>query len=367
MSEMTERWRGVHRILAMRMDNIGDVIMTGPALRAIKETLPACHLTLMVSPGAQGAGSLLPWADEVLAWRSLWQDMGELPFEPAREIGLIQTLQALHCDAAVIFTSFSQSPLPAGYACYLAGIPLRLGEPKDFGGTVLSDMPPSPTALEAHQVERNLRLVESIGFRAADRSLAVRTPAGSQARAAGLLARRGLARGAPYALLCPWTSCQARTYPRFGAVGRLLRRATGLPLVIVGARRDQAQAGKLAEELGPGAIDLVGETSVAELAALVAASRLVVTNNTATMHLADALRVPQAVLFAGTELEEQWAPRDGPARLLRRTTLCHPCFQLTCPQGLACLEIEPEKVVAAALELLQAARDGEPAAGQVGA
>ena len=230
------RWQDVRRVLAMRLDNVGDVIMTGPALRAIKETLPGAHLTLMTSPGGREAAQLLPWVDQTLAWRSLWQDMGDLPFEPAREFGLIQTLQSLRCDAAVIFTSFSQTPHVAAYACYLAGIALRLGEPKCFGGAVLSHAPPTPTALEAHQVERNLRLVESVGLRTQDRSLGVSIPPLAQERARQLLAAPGLSAQAPYILLAPWTSCQARTYPRFGAVGRLLASASGLPLVITGSR-----------------------------------------------------------------------------------------------------------------------------------
>ncbi len=353
MSEMRENWERARRILALRLDNLGDVVMTGPALRAIKENLPEAHLTLMVSPAGDGAARLLPWVDDVLAWRSLWQDLGELPFAPEREMGLIRTLQAQAFDAAIIFTSFSQTPHVAAYACYLAGIPLRLGEPKDFGGAVLTDMPPSPTPLEAHQVERNLRLIESVGMVVQDRSLAIRIPAADQFSATEALARRGLPPGAPYVLLTPWTSCPARTYTRFGAAGRQLMRTTGLPIVVAGAAHDRDRSQALLEELGPGAVSVVGETSFGELAALVTAARLVLTNNTATMHLADAKRRPQVVLFAGTELEQQWAPRHGPARLLRRATLCQPCFGFACPHGLACLDIEPEKVVMAALDLLQ--------------
>ncbi len=359
MSSLDARWRGARRILAMRLDNIGDVIMAGPALRAIKQTLPAAHLTLMISQGAREAASLLPWADQVLVWRSLWQDMGNLPFDPAREFGLIQTLQALRFDAAIIFTSFSQTPHAAGYACYLAGIPLRLGEPKDFGGATLSDQPPSPTPIAAHQAERNLRLVECAGFEVADRSLAVSIPPDARTGAAAHLARLGLGPAAPYALLSPWASCQARTYQRFGAVGRLFHEATGLPVVVTG-QGDDVRAAPLLGELGAGAYNLVGQTSLAELAALVAGARLVLGNNTATMHLADALRVPQVVLYSGTELEEQWAPRSGPARLLRRDTSCQPCYRLDCPTGQACLDIAPGDVVATALELLRSIPTFEP-------
>jgi len=348
---LDERWRRVRRVVAMRLDNIGDVIMTGPALRAVRDTLPHAHLTLLASPSGQAAARLLPGIDQVLPWRSVWQDLGHLAFDPAREFGFIQILQALRFDAAIIFTSFSQTPHVAAYACYLAGIPLRLGEPKDFGGSVLTDTPPSPSPFETHQAERNLRLVESVGFRAQARSLAVQIPPEAHCRARELLAQAGLGEGTSYVVLSPWASCQARTYPRFGAVGRLLEKASGLPLVVTGSLTASDRPSLIAE-IGPRAIDLVGQTTVADLAALIAGASLVLTNNTATMHLADACRIPQVVLYSGTDLEEQWAPRDGPARLLRRPTACHPCYRFTCPHNLECLDIEPEEVTACALDML---------------
>jgi ADP-heptose:LPS heptosyltransferase len=63
----------------MRLDNIGDVIMTGPALRAIKETLPHIHVTFMASPAGAQAAPLLPWVDDIFAWRVLWQELGSPP------------------------------------------------------------------------------------------------------------------------------------------------------------------------------------------------------------------------------------------------------------------------------------------------
>ena len=354
MSNLNPRWQGVRRLLAMRLANIGDCLMTGPALRAIRESLPDAHITLMVAPTARDAAPLLPWVDQVLTWRSLWQDMGDLPFDPSREFGLLQTLQAQRFQAAIIFTSFAQTPLVAAYACYLAGIPLRLGEPKDFGGAVLSDQPSTPTDVSAHQVERNLRLVESIGVCTNDRSLSLSIPAAAMVRAGRLLEHHGLRPDSPYILLNPWTSCQARTYTHFGEAARLLRQETGWPVVVTGTPRDLPSYRYLDAEIG-GAIGLVGRTSLPELAALVSGARLLLTNNTATMHIADAVRTPQVVLFAGTEMEEQWAPRVGPALLLRRPTPCQPCYLLNCDRGQACLGIEPAEVAAAAMRLLSTA------------
>src|SRR5687768_9166097 len=115
-------WLDAKNILAVRMDNLGDVVMVGPALRAVKESAPEAHLTLLASPGGAAAAPLLAWVDDVIPWRSVWQDLGHLPFDPARERELVGVLAARQFDAAIIFTSFSQSPHPPGYACYLAGI-----------------------------------------------------------------------------------------------------------------------------------------------------------------------------------------------------------------------------------------------------
>ena len=357
---MTGPWAEARRLLVMRLDNIGDVVMTGPVLRALKENLPRVSITLMASPGGKEAAPLLPWVDEVFAWRVLWQDLGRLSFDPAREWELIEALRGCY-DAAIILTSFKQTPHPAGYTCYLAGIPLRLGESKEWGGGVLTDeAPPAPD--ELHQVERNLRLIEHVGFVVEDRSLSLHVPEEARGTVVELLQARGVAPDAPYVLLNPWASAQARTYPthRFAFAARLLSEETGWPVVVSGTEADRSRSGELLDVLGDRGVDLVGATGLSELAALVEGARLVLTNNTSTMHLLDALRTPGVVLFSGTELEEQWRPRDVPHRLLRRETWCSPCYAFACPYNLECLDISPEEVAEAGLSLL-AEVGGRPA------
>ena len=352
-------WAKARNILVMRLDNIGDVIMTSPALRAIKDNLPECRLTLMASPAGAQAASLLPWVDEVLPWRVVWQDLGKLDFDPARSWELVKTLRDRQFDAAIIFTSFSQTPHPAGFLCYLAGIPLRLGESKELGNGVLTtEVASAPD--EIHQVERNLRLIEAIGFQVSDRSLSIQISAVAQQEATLRLAQHGISAGASYVLLSPWTSCQARNYDlqRFATAARLLAETTNLPIVVTGVAKDRDRTDSLLEALSPYAIDFIGTTTLPQLAALIANAQLVLTNNTSTMHLADATRTPSVVTYAGTDYESQWQPRHARSRLLRRPTPCSPCYAFTCPYQMECLDIPPEEVVAAGLELLKPNRGG---------
>ena len=66
---LPDAWQSVRRVLAVRLDNIGDVVMLGPALRTVRQALPNVHLTLMSSPAGSQVAPLLPWVDEVLVHR----------------------------------------------------------------------------------------------------------------------------------------------------------------------------------------------------------------------------------------------------------------------------------------------------------
>lgn len=350
-------WHAARNILVIRLDNIGDVIMLGPALRAIKDTSPQTRLTLLASRAGASAATLLPWIDGVITWRPIWQDIhGAVPDDPAYERELIELLAAHHFDAALIFTSFSQTPHIPGYVCLLAGIPLRAGESKEFGGRVLTTEL-SGTAEEVHQVERNLRLVEAVGFAARDRQLAIGIPDGARARVPELLADAGLDARGPFVVLHPGASAAARRYApeRFGRVAQLLGER-GWPVLVTGVEREALLLDAVLAD-APAARRLAYHTSLPEYAALIERAALVICNNTLPMHLADAARTPLLILFAGTEREEQWQPRAARATLLRRATACQPCYRFTCPIGQPCLDIPAAEVAETALTMPQ----GEPA------
>jgi ADP-heptose:LPS heptosyltransferase len=345
-------WLEARNILAVRLDNIGDAVMLGPALRAVKQTSPEARITLLASPAGATAAPLLPWVDDVLVERVVWQDVGgRIAFDPARERALIRRLAKRQLDAALIFTSFSQTSHAPGYACYLAGIPLRAGESKEFGGSVLTtELRGAPD--EMHQAERNLRLVEHLGFAVRDRSLAVRIADAERAVARGLLCERGLDPDAPFVLIHPGATAQARRYPaeRYGAVVRLLA-SRGWSVLVTGVEREAALLETVSGR-APEAHVLMGRTTLGEYSALVERAALVICNDTLPMHLADAVRTPEVVLYAGTEYEEQWRPRAVRSILLRRPTPCQPCYLFDCPIGQPCLDIPPEEVVEAAESLL---------------
>ncbi|MFB2879381.1 glycosyltransferase family 9 protein [Floridanema aerugineum] len=346
-------WQNARRILVIRLDNIGDVVMLSPALRILHSHLPNASITLMASPAGSQVAPLLPGVDRVIVQRVVWQDASwVMPLAPAREESLIAKIEAENFDAALIFTSFSQSPYPPAYICYLAGIPLRIGQSKEFGGSVLSQwVKPLPDG--CHQVDRNLFLLESAGFIPEGRHLELAVTEEMQKNGDRLLLNVDLTPNQPFIILAPGASCAARRYDiqRFATVASMLAAESKLKVVVVGSDRETDLFKPILNNRN--IVSLVGKTSIPELAAIVKRSSLVIANNSGTMHIADAFLKPMVVLYSGTELESQWQPRNAPTKLLRRFTECSPCYGFECPYQMECLDISPDEVVREAVKLLE--------------
>ncbi len=338
----------MRRVLVVRLDNIGDLIMLGPVLRSLRKALPESRITALITKAGAKILPLLPWVDDHIICRPIWQEISsEVTFDAAGDLRLAEELRGRAFDAAFIFTSFSQSPYPPAFVCYLAGIPVRVGQSKEFGGRVLTEWVKAPPD-EMHQVDRNLFLLESAGIPVDGHHLELCIPESDQRAADALLREAGVDPLAPFVAVAPGASCAARRYDaaRFARVAALLGRESGLPLVVVGSDREAELAGGLG-------ISLAG-CSVPVMAAVLGRAALLVGNNSGPMHMADALGTPMVILFSGTELREQWRPRRAPARLLTRPTACAPCHALRCPYNMECLDIPAEEVVEEALALLGA-------------
>jgi ADP-heptose:LPS heptosyltransferase len=352
-----ERLGDLQRILVVRLDNIGDLIMLSPALKALRAAYPKASITLMVSPGGAEAADLLPWIDTIFPWKASWQEIGQnFPGTIEQEFGLIDEIRSKAFDAAFIFTSFSQSPYPPAYISYLAGVKARIGQSKEFGGKLLTHwVKPLPDA--EYQVDRNLHLLSSIGIPVTDSPMEIRIPEQDARSANELLSQAGLERDEAFFLLAPGASAAARRYPveRFAEIAAHLAASTGEKIVVIGSSREThlAEPFHSAADTHPGILPLFGKTSIGEYAAIVARSSLVLSNNSASMHLGEALQRPMAIFYSGTDLLSQWAPRNTPVLILNRTVSCSPCYAFQCPYHLECLEISPDEAVGHILAFLK--------------
>jgi len=359
-----DAWQAARRILAVRLDNLGDVLVTTPALHAIKESLPAATLTLLASPIGAQAGRLNKDVDDVIVYEAPWMDpWHKLPHDSAREQAMIALIKERRFDGAIIFTSFRQSPLPAAYLCYLADIPLRAAASIDGPGSLLTTRHKHPERM-MHEVERGLDLVGALGLGTGNHDLVLTLPDDARSGAAALLTEWGVTaeradRHGPLVVVHPGCTMPARTYPweMFAEVteGLVARLDATVVLTGSGDERDLTERvrGRVSERYRSHVCLAAGTLPFPAFGALIDAADLVVTNNTGPMHMAAALKTPVVALFALTNPPEQWGPWRVPHRQLYHDVPCRICYSRVCPYAHECLRlVSPAMVVAAAQELL---------------
>src|SRR5215217_1096729 len=147
-------------VLAVRLDNDGDVLLAGPAIRALAHG--ADRVTLLCGPRGRQAAELLPGVDALVVWRAPWIDPEPEPVHRVAIDALVDELAALRLDAAVVFGSFHQSPLPTALVLRMAGVPFVAATSVDYPGALLDVR--HRIADDVHEFERALDLAASAGF-----------------------------------------------------------------------------------------------------------------------------------------------------------------------------------------------------------
>src|ERR671911_1189508 len=147
-------------VLAVRLDNDGDVLLAGPAIRAL--AAGARRVTLLHGPRGRRAAALLPGVDATLEWRAPWIDPDPEPVDRADVDAVVERLAGLRADAAVVFGSFHQSPLPTALLLRMAGVPFVAATSEDYPGALLDVR--HRIGDDVHEVERALDLAAAAGF-----------------------------------------------------------------------------------------------------------------------------------------------------------------------------------------------------------
>jgi len=310
-------------VLAVRLDNDGDVLLAGPAVRALAHG--ADRVTLLCGPRGRRAAELLPGVEALLEWRAPWIDPDPQPVDRAAVDGLVERLAALRLDVAVIFGSFHQSPLPTALLLRIAGVPFVAATSADYPGSLLDVR--HRIGDDVHEVERALDLAAASGFPPPpedDGALRVRRP--------GAVARRG------HVVVHPGASVPARAWApeRNAALVRAL--AEERDVVVTGGPGERALTARVAGPPHPRITDLGGATSLGGLADVLAGAACVVVGNTGPAHLAAAVGTPVVSLFAPTVPAVRWRPWRVPHVLLHVDVPCAGCRARTCPvPGHPCL------------------------------
>lgn len=341
------------RVLAVRQDGAGDMLLTGPALRAL--AYHADELTVLAGPAGADAARLLPGVSRVLCWPSPWIEAEPKPIGRQETDALVDLVGQGRYDHGVVFTSFHQSPLPTALLLRLGGVRKIAAISTDYPGALLDVR--HHVEEDQPEAERALSLAAAAGFAPPpedDGRLAVRRPLPDVAALVG---------PRPYVVVHPGASAPARMLSSRGnaEIVRALVEA-GYRVVVTGGAAERYLTALVAGGL---AVDLGGRTSLPQLAAVLAGAEAVIAPNTGAAHLAAAVGTPVVSLYAPVIPSVRWAPYRVPHLLLGdQHAPCAGSRARNCPViGHPCLEsVSGQQVVDAVQQLLSGARSADPCA-----
>jgi hypothetical protein len=324
----------MRRVLVARLDSVGDVLLAGPAVRAVaagRDGVPT-QVSLLCGPQGAPAGRRLPGVARVLEWPCPWIVDPAPPVTQPSVDALGTLLAAAEPDEAVILTSFHQSPLPLALLLRLHGVRRITGASVDFAGRLLDVRlrPGEDFPEDQPEAVRALTIARAAGYD---------LPAGD---AGALGVKPGpdvsdLVGDRPYVVVHPGAAVPAR--------------ATGGP----------GERGLTARVAAGGGQDLGGLTDLAELSAVLQGAQVMITGNTGPAHLSASVGTPVVSLFSPVVPAVRWAPYGVPVELLGdQTAACRGTRARTCPvPGHPCLSsVSPEEVVRACLRLIRSAPRG---------
>jgi ADP-heptose:LPS heptosyltransferase len=343
------------RVLVARLDSDGDVLLSGPAIRAAAAGWhdETTEVTVLCGPAGAQAVALLPGVDHTIVWHCPWIAAAPESVRPDDVRELVDRLAGY--DLAVILTSAHQSCLPLALLSRMAGVGVIAGISTDYPGSLLDVRlrPDLDFTDDAPEPQRALAVANAVGLHLPvgdDGALRVHTPPDVSA----------LTGSGDYVVVHPGATVPARRWPaeRCAEAVRALADA-GHRVLVTGSPSEKDLTAEVAGDIG---VDLGGATDFAGLAGVLAGADVVIVGNTGPAHLAAAVGTPVVSLFSPVVPAVRWAPYQVPTVLLGdQTAPCRSTRARDCPvPGHPCLTSVTATEVVAAVRALRHTRRGDP-------
>jgi ADP-heptose:LPS heptosyltransferase len=295
-------WNGCKSLLIVRLDNMGDLLMSTPAINALKESF-SCKISLLTSSAAKGIAELIESIDEVIVLDVPWIKMDEVP-DLNFCFDAIDLIKSKKFDVAVIFSVFSQNILPAALLIYLAEVPLRLAYCRENPYHLLTHWVPDkePYNFIKHQVRRDLDLVKHIGAFCSNERITIKSYEGAWNAVETKLQQIHFDINKQWLIVHPGVSEEKRRYPLENWIETVRRIVDRLDyqILITGTDSEKSLADAIKSKTGKSVFSIAGLLTLSEFVALVRHAPIVLSVNTATIHIAAATQTKVVVLYAMT-------------------------------------------------------------------
>lgn len=274
-------------VLAVRTDRMGEMLLTLPAVRTLRDNFPDSRISLMLSPSLKDLVINEPYIDILLPYsegrhRGFWGT-----------IKLARLLKSGGFDLIVIFNPAKKFNL----ASFLAGIPCRLGYNRKCGFLLNYRIEDRKYQGEKHEIEYNIDLLRPLGLEPGGTGLSLSIDKESLNRIDGLFVRENIGNNTLLAVH-PWASNPGKEWgeDNFAALIKILAQQ-GERIAVIGGSENIERASSLIQKSGSRVLDLTGKLSLKELSALLSKCRLLVSNDSGPVHVAAAAGTRVIALF----------------------------------------------------------------------
>ncbi|MDP8263097.1 MAG: lipopolysaccharide heptosyltransferase II [Candidatus Ancaeobacter aquaticus] len=340
------------KILIVRMDRMGDVLLSTPAIHAVRKQYKDSYIAVLVRPYTVDAVKHNPDIDEVIVYDKEYAHKGMV-----NNIGFVVHLFMKRFDVALILHSTNRSVLLS----FLAGIKKRVGYDRRLKYLLTHPIPYRKHKGEKHEVDYSLELTVLLGV---DISQATKKPLfvvshDDEQFIGTLLQNKGIKRTDRIICIHPGASCPSKrwSFQRFREVVQHYKKRDSVRIVIIGGDEEIDTADSIAQGHEVGVINLAGVLSIGQMGAVLKHSCCLVSNDSGPVHAASALNVPVVVLFGRKNpgLSSQvWGPIGDNNIVLHKDVGCVHCLAHNCKTGFQCLDaITVDDVIGAVNTILE--------------
>jgi heptosyltransferase-2 len=325
--------RRYQRILLVRTDRIGDLLLTTPVFKSLREHYPASFIAALVSSATRAIVDGNPYIDEVIVLDKEKKHQGFLA-----TLRLAQEIRRRRFDVAVIL----HPTVRVHFLCYLAGLRERIGYDRKAPYFLTRTIPHRKQEGARHESAYNFDLLEPLGVTTASQEMYMPVDASSERAIEEVLRKNGLEAAPRLVALHPSASCPSKRWPldRFGHVIDALVRQEKARVVIIGGPGHEGFGRDLARLAREQVVDLSGQLDLGALASLLRRCRLLISNDSGPVHLAAAVGTPVISIFGRRQpglSPRRWAPLGASSVSLHHETDCAPCLAHACVRGFKCL------------------------------
>ena len=341
------------RILVVRLDRLGDVVLSTPVFEELRRQFPHAFIAAMVRPACRDVVEHHPAVNEVIlyekegAHRSAWAT-----------VRFARSLRRYAFDTALILHPSNRSH----WIPWLARIPVRLGYARKCAWLLTYRLPHRKQEGARHEAAYTLELLRPFGIQSgAPRPSVPISPLAAE-RVATLLERAGVDPAAALVAIHPSASCISKRWmpERFAQVADRLSAEQGMRICLVAGAEGAAHASAAAKAMRQPVVNLAGALTVAELAALLRRCRLLVSNDSGPVHVAAAVGTPVVDIFGRNQRglsPKRWGPLGEGHVVLHKEVGCVTCLAHQCDIEFLCLtSLSVEEVYRAAASVLGRAK-----------